>query len=390
VAPGRRWGKTFAGAIETIRVANSCPNNSVGFVVAPSYSATSLGKCLRTILMFAPRRLVKEVHRTPGNKYIRWLGDKLTYFRSAESPESCKGESVYYAWFDEPASMKPDVWEEAILPALIDTNGVAWFTGTPKGSNWYRFLFMKGQDSLANPDYWSYGGSSYENTVEKGGYLNKESIDSVASQMPEHKRLQEIYGIFLDDMGVVFRNVDSHAVQTGLDGFHVDHRYVIGCDLAKHQDYTVCHVLDEDGRTAGFDRFGSADWTAQQARVANLSKKFGGARVLVDSTGVGDPVYDNLRRMGVNVEGYKFTNASKADLIENLGVMLEESKISYPKIPELLNELKIYGYTKTKGGTDVYNAPEGCHDDCVIALALAAWQLKRSGPIEVDSFTVEF
>jgi hypothetical protein len=286
--------------------------------------------------------------------------------------------------------MKSAIWEEAILPALMDTDGVAWFTGTPKGSNWYRFLFMKGQDRAANPDYWSHGGSSYENTVEKGGYLKKSSIDSIASQMPEHTRLQEIYGVFLDDMGVVFRNVESHATQEGLDGPRPDHRYVIGCDLAKHQDFTVCHVLDEEGRTAGFDRFGQVDWTLQQARVANLSKKYGGARVLVDSSGVGDPVYDNLRRMGVNVEGYKFTNASKADLIENLGVMLEESKISYPKIAVLLNELKIYGYTKTRGGTDVYNAPEGCHDDCVIALALAAWQLKRSAPIETDSFAVEW
>jgi len=377
VAPGRRWGKTFCGAAETIKIANMSPNNSVGFVVAPSYSATSLGKCWRTILRFAPKQLVKQVHRTPGNMFIRWIGDKLTYFRSGEVPDSCKGESVYYAWLDEPASMNAAIWEEAILPSLMDTDGVAWFTGTPKGSNWYRFLFMKGQDSLAYPNYWSHGGSSYENTVEFGGYLKKSSIDSIACQMPEHTRLQEIFGVFLDDMGVVFRNVESHAILEGLSGPVGGCQYVIGCDLAKHTDFTVVCVLDENGRVVGWDRFGQVDWTLQQARVADISRRFNNARVLVDSTGVGDPVYDGLRKMGVNVDGFKFTNASKADLIENLGLQLENSKLSYPKIPELIGELQVFGYTKTAGGTTVYGAPQGCHDDCVIALALAAWQNSR-------------
>ena len=51
--------------------------------------------------------------------------------------------------------------------------------------------------------------------------------------------------------------------------------------------------------------------------------------------------------------------------------------ISYPDIPELINELRLYGYTTTQGGTVRYGAPEGYHDDCVIALALAAWQLHK-------------
>ena len=42
-----------------------------------------------------------------------------------------------------------------------------------------------------------------------------------------------------------------------------------------------------------------------------------------------------------------------------------------------LNELMVYGYTKTRGDTKMYGAPEGCHDDCVTALALAAWQINR-------------
>ena len=101
--------------------------------------------------------------------------------------------------------------------------------------------------------------------------------------------------------------------------------------------------------------------------------------MLIDSTGLGDPIYDELRREQVPVEGYKLTNASKAELIENLSIQIEQHKISYPKLPELIAELKMYGWTKTKGGNIIYNAPEGYHDDIVISLALAAW-MQRNPP----------
>ena len=88
-----------------------------------------------------------------------------------------------------------------------------------------------------------------------------------------------------------------------------------------------------------------------------------------------DLVARGLKRRGVNVQSYKFTsNAAKMDAIENLALMLERGEISYPKLDVLVNELTVYGFTKTKTGTTVYNAPGGCHDDCVVALALAAWK----------------
>ena len=33
-----------------------------------------------------------------------------------------------------------------------------------------------------------------------------------------------------------------------------------------------------------------------------------------------------------------------------------------------------------RSGNVQYGAPEGYHDDCVVALALAAWQLKQTPP----------
>jgi hypothetical protein len=73
------------------------------------------------------------------------------------------------------------------------------------------------------------------------------------------------------------------------------------------------------------------------------------------------------------VEGYKFTNASKKDLVENLSIQIENQQISIPNIPELIAELGLFGYKISPAGVTTYGAPEGYHDDTVIALALATW-----------------
>jgi hypothetical protein len=45
--------------------------------------------------------------------------------------------------------------------------------------------------------------------------------------------------------------------------------------------------------------------------------------------------------------------------------------------PELVDELEAFEYSATDTGRLTSGAPYGFHDDCVIALALAAWSLKR-------------
>ena len=65
--------------------------------------------------------------------------------------------------------------------------------------------------------------------------------------------------------------------------------------------------------------------------------------------------------------------------MNNLAIALEQGSVSYPRIPELINELKAYEYRPAKaGGGHTFGAPSGYHDDCVMALALALWGC--SGP----------
>jgi hypothetical protein len=368
-------------------------------VVAPTYTSTSLGRCWREFLRYCPKELIQNyprgIHRTPGDRHIDLIGDRLVYFKSADRPDTLAGEGLSWIWCDEPAQFHSDVWERVLPPALMERHGIAWFTGTPNGRNWYFRLFQEGQDPL-NQEVQSWNHSSYQNSIEEGGYIPKAEIDQIAARLPWQARQQEIMGTFLQDTFAVFRGVDE-CVKGKLEEPNPATSYVGGIDVAKHADYTVICIIDNNGHLVAFDRFGDLDWDFQRKRIKALVFKYA-ARTLIDSSGVGDPMLDELQRKriierddgtviveeGLPIEGYKFTHASKAELIENLSLMIEQGKISYPNIPDLVSELKIYGWTKTKGDTFVYNAPEGYHDDCVIALALAAWQVRSVGPLDIS------
>jgi hypothetical protein len=58
-----------------------------------------------------------------------------------------------------------------------------------------------------------------------------------------------------------------------------------GIDLAKYNDWTVIIGLDNAGNVAYFERFQS-DWASTQNKIRNLPK----APMIIDATGVGDPI----------------------------------------------------------------------------------------------------
>lgn len=60
-------------------------------------------------------------------------------------------------------------------------------------------------------------------------------------------------------------------------------------DLAKLEDFTVLIVLDMSGRVVAFDRFSEPEWFFQRKRIVSLAQRYN-ARLLIDSTGVGDPI----------------------------------------------------------------------------------------------------
>jgi len=368
LACGRRWGKDYCTVHEAIKLC--FPTKNLVWWVAPQYSQTKIGWDMA--LTFLNYDLVKSLNRS--ELCITFINGSELWFKSADNPDALRGRGIDFLVIDEAATVKREAWENALRPSLSDTSGKAVFISTPKGHNWFFELWTRGND----PQFQDY--KSWKYPTEANPYIPKSEIEEAQRTLPDNVFRQEYMAEFLENVGSVFRNVRV-CIRGAFEEAKENKHYVMGADLAKHQDFTVCVVLDDSGHLVAFDRFSELDWVFQRKRLVNLAQRYN-ARLLIDSTGVGDPIYDELRREQIRVDGYKFTSASKADLIENLSMRIENQTVSYPEIPELINELELFTYTMGQSGTIRYSAPEGYHDDCVISLALATWLL-RSGKLEV-------
>ena len=190
--------------------------------------------------------------------------------------------------------------------------------------------------------------------------------------MPAEIFNQEFLADPQDEVEAYFRGVDrcigGKLLEVARPGAH----YALGCDIAKYADYTVISAIDEDsGQLEGYERFHRLDWGVQMVRISNFWKRWGGGRMIVDTTGVGDAIHDGLVERGVRVKPFVFNNRSKSQLLLQLATAIEQETIRYPDIPELVEELKRFQYEILPSGTVRLGAPSGAHDDCVISLALA-------------------
>lgn len=371
VDAGRRWGKTTTGlnwALEGI-----CAEGGPVWWIAPTYSQSRM--VYRALLSAGRAGSGMAAIRSSSDTELRveFVNGQALEFKTGENPDNLRGAGIRRAVLDEAARIKRELWEEVIRPAVSDTKGRVLFISTPKGKNWFYELWTRGFDP-EHPGYRSWRYPTSNNTK-----VPAEDIAQAKASLPADVFAQEYMAEFLEDNAGVFRNVRACI---GAEREDPDPRkeYYAGLDLARLTDFTVLTILDGDGRQVFWDRFNELDWKVQVDRIAGACARYQ-ARLLIDSTGIGDPIHDQLARAGLVVEGYKFTQESKKSLIEALMIAFEQSGIRILDEPVQRNELDIFEYTIGKTGKVSYGAPEGYHDDAVIALALAWWNL-RPGRVE--------
>jgi len=82
--------------------------------------------------------------------------------------------------------------------------------------------------------------------------------------------------------------------------------------------------------------------------------------------------------MTTNVQGFTITSVNKSQLIENLALALERAEWQFQHDAVWTMELEAYERTvSSTTGRSSYSAPDGAHDDTVIARALMVWQAHR-------------
>jgi hypothetical protein len=350
---GRRFGKSLIS--QTISIDTAVNKKRVAYIT-PTYQ---LGKIFfKEIVDLLPLEIYSK---NESDLVITFITGGSIRFFTGERLDNLRGLKFHLAVIDE-ASFIPnleDGWLNSIRPTLTDYKGKAIFLSTPKGKNYFFSLFSK-----AEPDWQSFKFTTYDNP-----YIDPQEIDDARRQLPEVVFEQEYMANPAENAANPF---GSQYIRNCIHPVTTMPVVAYGIDLAKSVDWTVIVGLDEDGNVAYFDRF-QMDWHNTKQTILRLPK----CPILVDSTGVGDPILEDLQREGVMIQGLKFTSSSKQQLMEGLQAAIHQGKIGYPE-GIISQELEVFEYQYTATGVK-YSAPSGFHDDAVMALALA-WQnfsLKR-------------
>jgi hypothetical protein len=295
-----------------------------------------------------------------SNSYLMLTGNlSRIWFKSGEKPDGLYGEDVWSVVMDEATRMRVEAYY-AIRTTITKTRAPVRVIGNVKGrKNWAYRLARKAEQGAVDMAYHKI--TAWD--AVSAGVLDAGEIAAAERDLPEFV-FRELYLAEPTDDGANPFGMDAIAACV-VSNMPASAPVVWGWDLARKQDWTVGIALDAQRRVAGFHRF-QKPWPET---IDVIFRTTGPAAALLDSTGVGDPVLQELQTKGANFEGYLFTERSKQTLMEGLAIDLQRGDLFIPD-NEIRHELEQFEYEYTKRGVK-YSAPVGLHDDCVCALALA-------------------
>lgn len=373
LACGRRWGKTDACAASILLdLMGERPSRCL--IVAPTLDQARLlfGRVVEMLEAAAERGLLErcglKLRATPYPSLE--YGPHRVKARSGHLPRALRGNEATRVVVDEAAFVHEEVVAEVVMPMLATTDGALTLISTPCGRNhFYRFFEMgrRGENG-----FWSRTAPSSESP-----HVRPEFLAVQRELISERAYLTEYEARFMDSAGRVFRT--EHIVKCLVPALPEEPRppFFIGVDWARYADFTAVAVLcgtREQAMLVETDRFNRMDWASQIERVAQIALRYPGARLTCDATGVGDMAVEALRRRlpGAAVEGFVFSSASKAELVDGLAWMVEHGSLKMAPNPALQRELEHFETRPSAAGHPRFESRPGYHDDLVMALALAA------------------
>lgn len=367
VACGRRWGKTEAEKLGDIyRVMEG----KKVWWVNPTFDNTTetWQEFLQFFEPFVDRNNINKSRReiiAPTGGSIQMIG--ANNFK--------RGSGIDHVSIDEAAFCDlAELWDYQLRPMLLDSKGTATFLSSTNGRNHFWKLFQMGLDPLET-DWASFRFTSYDNP-----FIDANDLDDIKRNTPERVFQQEYMAEFLEDGGAVFRNLQACIQEPPKAPKDI----VFGVDWGRSNDFTVIVAMDADtGHMVEMDRFNQIDWTIQRDRIIAMYNRYKPTSILAEKNSIGDPNIEELRNRGLPIRPFVTTQQSKAKAINSLALNLEQESIGILNDPVLLSELQAYTIETLPSGNYRYSAPSGMHDDCVIALALANWEITNRPTSEI-------
>jgi hypothetical protein len=370
---GRQWGKTHFGVTLAI-LSVAKPNTYVGWVGrVNSTSKIAFDKVLEYLtdsgVISKKNTSTMEIHFTNGSRMKFFSGERYEFIR---------GQSIDLIICDEFAMFKPEAWDAAIEPTIIARKGSkVVLLSTPRGKNWYYHLWNR---AISNhSDKWKcVTAPSWDSPLP-----DPAKLADIKARIADNIWRQEYGAEFIDNTSSLFENV----IQSATSDLQWDGKsaVTIGIDIGFKNDYTVAVAIDQTGKIVGYFRANdnNLNFELMTNRLLQFINNYKNPTIWCESNKY-DSIPTLLRKKGITVNDFTTTAASKKQIIDNL---ITQFKIGGIKLPQagfnnendyFISEFQDYTmiYNQTTGNIS-FDAPAGLHDDCVIATAIALWQINQ-------------
>lgn len=227
VAAGRRTGKSRLAAWMLIVNALQTDKGHVFYIANTQGQARDV---LWQVLLELGAPVITGSH--VNNMQITLVNGSTISLKGADRPETMRGVSLKFVVMDEYGSMKPEVWEQIIRPALADQKGTALFIGTPFGRNHFYDLFKYAESEVDN-EYEAWHFTSFDNEL-----LDPKEIEAAKKSMSSFAFRQEFMASFEAAGGSIFKEEwIKFSDEEPKDG-----RYFVAVDLAGFEQVAAANT----------------------------------------------------------------------------------------------------------------------------------------------------
>lgn len=358
-------GKTIGGLIWLLEKALKGEPGYQYAWLAPTYRISCIA--YDRAKEFFRKQNIQEVKTSNIAQKLTLFNGTILNFLSGEKPDLLYGVDNQAYVIDEASRTSEEAFHAMTSTTTFTSGPSLLISNVTNKSNWFHKLcntvrIGKIRDAAYYKIVW-------QDAVESG--ILKKSVIENKKRILSKRVFDSLFNCqAYSDASSVFGVDCIQACQ--IEGLSKAVTVNYGVDLGKTHDYTVIIGLDKDCRVSFYNRF----LGSHIKNIAKINAVVKNTPCLVDATGAGDPIVEILRQKCSLLNGYKYSNTSKVNLIENLATMIQQQTIYFPPIEEIIKELESFESKTTATGLTTYSAATG-HDDIVNALALAAWKYKE-------------
>lgn len=356
---GRRGGKTVFGM--TWIAEGALLGETCAYMTPTNKMADEVWREMK--LMLAP--VIRD--KSEQARRMELITGGIIDFWSLDNPDAPRGRKYHRVVMDEAAQITSDyAFTYVVRPTLVDYRGRLVIATTPNGLNWVYTLYRYAI-SGDSPDW-----KAFQFPTSSNPHVPADELLEIKRTTAAKAYSQEFEAQFVGDGTSVFRSVHKAATAVLKEEPEPGHRYVIGADFARTEDFSVFLVLDVNTKSVVWiERTQNLDWAIQIGLLRSLANRYSPLVIVAEKNAVGDSVVQQLTDFGLPIYPFYTSNPSKVMLVNALAYAFDNGEIKIPDDPILINELLSFDAQPTSSGMTRYSAPSGGHDDMVMALMLA-------------------